>query len=310
MGYRKRTGFLAGLTVAQISEFSLIFMAMGLSIGHVDEAALGLVTLVGLITIGLSTYMITYSHWLYDWLEPLLGPFEREVPHREDREARVGKWQRFDVLLFGLGRYGMGIARRLRQHGLKVLGVDFNPEVIRSLAEQDMAVVYGDATDPEFIGSLPLGGARWVVSAVPQHQTGVTHDEPRVALIQALRFHGYTGRIAVAAQRATEVERLRAAGADLVFLPFQDAADQAVALMLERASPPSAPCSRSRPRRNSWHEQRLPPMHTRGRDAQPRIDSGKKEASLTAVVHSGAWRGGNEEGPLAPCGGTAGQELS
>jgi hypothetical protein len=29
MGYRKRTGFLAGLTVAQISEFSIIFVAMG-----------------------------------------------------------------------------------------------------------------------------------------------------------------------------------------------------------------------------------------------------------------------------------------
>jgi Kef-type K+ transport system membrane component KefB len=93
MGYRKRTGFLTGLTVAQISEFSLIFMAMGLSIGHVDEAALGLVTLVGLITIGLSTYVITYSHQLYDWLEPLLWPFEREVPHREDREPGIGKWQ-------------------------------------------------------------------------------------------------------------------------------------------------------------------------------------------------------------------------
>ena len=83
-------------------------MAMGVSIGHVDEQALGLVTLVGLITIGLSTYMITYSHRLYDWLEPLLGPFERTVPHREDREAEIGKWQRFDVLLFGLGRYGIG----------------------------------------------------------------------------------------------------------------------------------------------------------------------------------------------------------
>lgn len=44
MGYRKRTGFLAGLTVAQISEFSLIFVAMGVSIGHVTEDALGLVT--------------------------------------------------------------------------------------------------------------------------------------------------------------------------------------------------------------------------------------------------------------------------
>ena len=36
MGYRKRTSFLAGLTVAQISEFSLILGALGLSLGHVD----------------------------------------------------------------------------------------------------------------------------------------------------------------------------------------------------------------------------------------------------------------------------------
>ncbi|MCK7502598.1 MAG: hypothetical protein MZW92_81830 [Comamonadaceae bacterium] len=33
MGYRKRTGFLAGLTVAQISEFSIVFVAMGITLG-------------------------------------------------------------------------------------------------------------------------------------------------------------------------------------------------------------------------------------------------------------------------------------
>ena len=75
MGYRKRTGFLAGLTVAQISEFSLIFVAMGVSLGHVQEDALGLVTMVGLVTIAASTYMITYSHQLYAVFEPLLGSF-------------------------------------------------------------------------------------------------------------------------------------------------------------------------------------------------------------------------------------------
>jgi Trk K+ transport system NAD-binding subunit len=182
--------------------------------------------------------MITYSHRLYDWLEPLLGPFERKVPHREDRDAKVGKWQTFDVLLFGLGRYGTSIARRLRQHGLRVLGVDFNPEVIRTWDDPEVEVVYGDATDPEFVGSLPLGAAQWALSAVPEHQTGLTHDDPRIALIQALRFHGFTGRIAVAAQRADHVERLREGGADLVFLPFQDAADQAVALLLGKDPPP------------------------------------------------------------------------
>jgi Kef-type K+ transport system membrane component KefB len=89
MGYRRRTGFLAGLTVAQISEFSLIFMAMGVALGHVAEAALGLVTLVGLVTIALSTYMITHSQRLFAWVDPLLRPFERRRPWREEaRQAR------------------------------------------------------------------------------------------------------------------------------------------------------------------------------------------------------------------------------
>lgn len=83
MGYRKRTGFLAGLTVAQISEFSLIFMTMGLTLGHVSAESLGLVTLVGLITISMSVYMITYSHQLYSMLEHTLQRFERKIPFRE-----------------------------------------------------------------------------------------------------------------------------------------------------------------------------------------------------------------------------------
>jgi Kef-type K+ transport system membrane component KefB len=44
MGYTARTGFLAGITVAQISEFSLVFTALGVSLGHVPPSALGLVT--------------------------------------------------------------------------------------------------------------------------------------------------------------------------------------------------------------------------------------------------------------------------
>jgi Kef-type K+ transport system membrane component KefB len=103
MGYRKRTGFLAGLTVAQISEFSLILAALGLSLGHIDQGTVGLITLVGLITISASTYMIIYSHALYERLAPYLGVFERKVAHRE-LDGSVGDERNMDVLLFGLGR--------------------------------------------------------------------------------------------------------------------------------------------------------------------------------------------------------------
>ena len=242
MGYRKRTGFLAGLTVAQISEFSLIFTAVGVSLAHIGEETLGLVTLVGMITISLSTYMITYSHHLYARLEPILGPFERRGTPREVVGQLNPSQGRYDVLLVGLGRYGSAIARRLAQHGVTILGVDFNPAVVKQWRKDGLDVAYGDATDPELIASLPLGGVTWVVSAVPEHETGVTHEDARLGLIDALRSAGFGGRLAVTAYRATDSERLSAQGADLILQPFRDAADQAATLILgeARPSPPAA----------------------------------------------------------------------
>jgi hypothetical protein len=83
MGYRRRTGFMAGLTVAQISEFSIVFVAMGITLGHVGVQALSLTTLVGLVTITASTYMILYAQPLYERLAPWLRIFERRHPQRE-----------------------------------------------------------------------------------------------------------------------------------------------------------------------------------------------------------------------------------
>ena len=231
MGYSARTGFLAGLTVAQISEFSLIFMAMGVAIGQVDEAALGLVTLVGLVTIAASTYMITWSHPLYDLFAPLLRPFERRGKPAEAAGAQeVG--QGYDAVVIGLGRYGAQIATALEGAGRRVLGVDFSPTAVAHARAAGLETIYGDATDPDFLAHLPLDGVDWVVSAVPEHDVGVTHDDPRRALLRHLHDLGYTGRVAVAAHRAETGERLAEAGVDLVLLPFRDAAVHAADLVL------------------------------------------------------------------------------
>ena len=116
MGYRKRTGFLAGLTVAQISEFSLILVALGMALGHVDSSTVGLVTLVGLITISGSTYMILYSQVLYETLARWMGIFERRHPYREGAYD-VAVEGNEDVIVLGLGRYGRQVSQVLQQRG-------------------------------------------------------------------------------------------------------------------------------------------------------------------------------------------------
>jgi Kef-type K+ transport system membrane component KefB len=231
LGYRKRTGFLAGLTVAQISEFSLIFVAMGVSLGHVTEDALGLVTMVGLVTIAASTYMITYSHQLYPVFEPLLGIFERKGTPREPNESGAHRGMSFPVVIFGLGRFGTAIGMRLHRRGIRVLGVDFNPSAVRRWRDLGLDAEFGDASDPEFVAELPLHAATWAVCTVPAHPTGLSHEDARSTLFQLIRSAGFAGRISAASHSTAETDFLTRAGADLVLEPFQDAADRAVELL-------------------------------------------------------------------------------
>jgi hypothetical protein len=232
MGYRKRTGFLAGLTVAQISEFSLIFIAMGVALGHVTADALGLVTMVGLITIAASTYMITYSHQLYALFEPVLGLFERRETPRERNDGSLHAAQDFDIVIFGLGRFGTAIAIRLKRNGLRVLGIDFNPIALERARSLELDVAFGDATDPEFVTGLPLTTARWVVSTIPIEPTGLSREDARLTLLQTVRATMFRGRIAVTSHSTSDANLLTASGVDSVLEPFQDAADRAVELLL------------------------------------------------------------------------------
>ncbi|MFA9460204.1 cation:proton antiporter [Thiohalorhabdus sp. Cl-TMA] len=225
MGYRKRTGFLAGLTVAQISEFSIIFTAMGISMGHIREQALGLVTLVGLVTITLSTYMILYSNRLYAWVEPWLGIFERRHPHREMAVEERGRALReARVVVLGMGRLGRRIATRLQADGARVVGVDFDPEAVRRAEEEDITVYPGDASDPEVVGTLPDSPDTYLISTVPK-------AEPNLALWRGLRQSGNEAEVLVATFSERDAERYGEAGIQRLLLPYASAAEHAADLV-------------------------------------------------------------------------------
>lgn len=220
MGYRKRTGFLAGLTVAQISEFSLILAALGVSLGHIGTDALGLITLVGLITIGISTYMIIYSHSLYKQLSPWLKIFEKKAHQREDTSLISDKIVPLDVIIFGMGRYGYNIASNLKQFEINVLGVDFDPGKVSRHNKEGIKVCYGDAEDPECVLALPLNQSKWFISAIPQLDINLS-------LLDALKQHGYQGRKAFTSHSEYDTERLEKKGVDMILSPFVDAAKEA-----------------------------------------------------------------------------------
>ena len=160
-GYTKKTSFKLGLTVAQISEFSLIFILLAHSVGSVDGKIVSLVTLVGLITIALSTYMMLFDNTLYRWFEKYLSLFERREIRKVDKPD-----QKFDVILFGYSRGGQELVRTFRKLNKSFIVIDYDPEAADDLIDDRIPFVYGDMGDLEFLNGINIEEAKVIVSTV------------------------------------------------------------------------------------------------------------------------------------------------
>ncbi|MCA1943653.1 MAG: cation:proton antiporter [Yonghaparkia sp.] len=225
MGYPARVGFLAGLAIAQISEFSLILIALTRDLNFVGDSVVGLVTLVALITIAGSSYLIPYSIPIADRLDPWLSRLQR----RTLRPASVEVAERYDAIVFGNGRFGSQLIRELVADDCRVLLVEWDPfaEVAVTDAALDarVDVVFGDARSPEFPETLPLAGTRFIISTVPDVDTNLV-------LAAALRRAGATCPIAVTVHTDEAAHAYRQALVDetisTVLHPFRDAADDAL----------------------------------------------------------------------------------
>jgi Kef-type K+ transport system membrane component KefB len=217
MGYRKRTSFLAGLTVAQISEFSLIFASLGFAVGHITEEIVGLITLVGLITIGLSTYLILYSNNIYNRISPALRIFQRKNPYNES-SLIPEETPPFDIILVGLGRFGTRLAEILDEHPeIRYLGIDFDPSIVKEWEKLGKNIVYGDMEDPDLFERIPFENSKVVISTVPDYN----HSRQ---LIRTLRRDGYQGKVYLTSSNEKDFGLLQTCGAEQVLQPHKMAA--------------------------------------------------------------------------------------
>lgn len=208
MGFRKRTSFLVGVTVAQISEFSLILAVLGLKLGHITEEIAALITAVGIITITTSTYLIIYADHIFKRVSRLLSIFER----KETKEELLfsGKELERPIIMIGYGRTGESIALNLEKKNLLVL--DSDPEVINQLKKEGIDYVFGDMKDSEIFERINLEKANVVISTSPDF-------EDNLELLRNLNVLEKKPKTILRAETEQEARLLYAKDADYVLLP-------------------------------------------------------------------------------------------
>lgn len=207
MHYRKRTSFMAGITVAQISEFSLILVALGFRLGHLTEEIVALVAAIGIITITTSSFMIIYSDKIYTFITPFLSFFERKETRENVLFADLSK----PIILIGYDRTGKSIASSLPKE--KLLIIDFNPDIITELDEMGYSCFYGDIIDPLIFNNINFSKAEIIISTSPSL-------EDNINLITGIKLAGKEGKVILRAESKEDAKILYEKGADYVFVPL------------------------------------------------------------------------------------------
>lgn len=171
LGYKKRTNFLTGSSLAQLSEFSLIIILLGFNSGLLGQNLMNLAVLISVITIGISSYSIHYSNNIFNKISRLLNIFEG---NKNGIESNKNKEETYDIILFGYHRIGFKILQTLKKMKKRFVVIDYNPQVILDLSQQGIDCIYGDAGDMGFLGDIKLGRAKLIISTLPEEEANLT----------------------------------------------------------------------------------------------------------------------------------------
>ncbi|MDM7950155.1 cation:proton antiporter family protein [Hydrogenophaga sp.] len=224
-GLRTRTGVLSTLALTNYSEFGLIVAAIAAAAGWLSPEWLVVISLALAASFVLAAPLNAASEALYARYKMPLSRMEGQTLLAADQPIRLGE---VDAVVLGMGQIGSGAYHRLIEtHGLRVLGVDNDPDKLSAHQAAGRRVIEGDAVDSDFWDKLVVSGhLKLVLLAMPSHAGNLY-------ALQQLKHRAFAGRIAAIVKYSDEQEPLRALGADAVFHVADEAgtafADDAVA---------------------------------------------------------------------------------
>ncbi|MDB5511957.1 MAG: Sodium/hydrogen exchanger [Enterovirga sp.] len=218
MGQGIRASLLPAINLAQVSEFSLVLMQLGVAAGHISVETKSATSVAFVLLAILSTFAITNSNYISRPTVRLLKRFGLRDLDTGDPEGDGQKPPR--IMLLGFFRTASSFIAELEREDREMLDdikvIDFNPVVLKGLGDRGIRVQYGDISQRETLVHAEIAKAEILVSTVPDYLLkGVTNEK----LVRQLRSINPKAIIIAHADVISDIERLYAAGANHVFVP-------------------------------------------------------------------------------------------
>nr|WP_054721892.1 cation:proton antiporter family protein [Marinifilum fragile] len=215
---RARTSVLTSLALANFSEFGLIVASIAVGKGLIPSDWLVSIAISVAITFIISSPLNSNAHKIYFGIRKYLRIFETNKRLIYDKAFDIGD---AEILVFGMGKLGMAVYEQLnRTYGRKVLGLDYNYDVVQRLKKEGKNIQQDDATDSEFWENIFEKSnhhkIRLVMLCMNDHKSNLY-------AVERLQKTTYNGNVAAIARFDDERKQLEKMNVDAVYDIYSEA---------------------------------------------------------------------------------------
>ncbi|EQA72402.1 transporter, CPA2 family [Leptospira noguchii serovar Panama str. CZ214] len=167
-----RAGIVTGLNLAQISEFSLVILSLGMGYGHISKELESTVLTSMILASVVSTYIILFNDPISRFILKILNIIGlKEKEDEEDQtESHITGQSKRDIVILGYFRIAQGLLEGIEREKPewlnRILIVDFNPVFRQSLEAKGIRWAYGDLANPETLHHLGIEEAKYVICTI------------------------------------------------------------------------------------------------------------------------------------------------
>jgi Kef-type K+ transport system membrane component KefB len=223
-GYRM--SLLPAINLGQMSELSLVLLALGKASGDVSDTSIGIAAFVFSFLAVDTTYAILKNDFILQQTIPWLDWFGfHDISRIPALTTGTAHYKRICLLGFYWTASSLleEITREKPALLQDLLVVDFNPHVYERLRHRRVQVIYGDITQRNVLEHAGVTHAEIIICSLPNT---VLKGANNLKLLRQLRELNPRAQIIVHAEQLHEVPTLYAAGANYVSVPrLLEAAD-------------------------------------------------------------------------------------
>lgn len=127
-GYTEKTSFVSAIGLGQLSEFSIMLGAIGLTAGVLSQTILSTVIIATIITMSLAVFMLEKENQIYAIFRKPISllnfiPVRENIGYMDDKSDKT-------ILIVGCDRMGKIILKEfLNSHKEEVVVIDYNPKL-------------------------------------------------------------------------------------------------------------------------------------------------------------------------------------